>query len=103
VHTPQERFVLPGISRETVIELCRELDLPLVEGDFDAYDLAGADEAFFTSTSLCLCPVRSVDGRVMREPAIPGPVTRRILDAFAQRVGCDFVRQYLHHLEPAGC
>ena len=101
VHTPQERFILPGISRQTVLELCESLQLPVKQGDFDAYDLCGADEAFFTSTSLCLCPVRSVDGRRMRNITTPGPITRSIMNAFAGLVGCDFVGQYLHYLEEA--
>jgi branched-chain amino acid aminotransferase len=97
VLTPHERWVLPGVSRATVIELCRELGIPCHEADLDLYDAATADEIFMTSTSLCICPVRSIGGRAL-PTAIPGPITRRLSDAYARSVGCDFVAQYLHHL-----
>jgi len=97
VLTPQEKFVLPGISRETVIELCGELGIPCREADLDLYDAGVADEIFMTSTSLCICPVRSIGGRKLPAP-LPGPVTKRISDAYAKFVDCDFVAQYLTHL-----
>lgn len=97
VLTPQECFVLPGVSRQTVIELCGELGIPCREADLDLYDAATADEIFMTSTSLCICPVRSIGGRQLPGP-IPGPVTRRLSEAYAESVGCDFVAQYLAHL-----
>jgi branched-chain amino acid aminotransferase len=60
--TPRERMVLPGVSRRTVIELAAGLGIPCEERDLDLYDAHTADEAFLTSTSLCLCPVVSVNG-----------------------------------------
>jgi branched-chain amino acid aminotransferase len=97
VMTPRERFVLPGISRATVIELCGSLGISCREADLDLYDSATADEAFMSSTSLCLCPVRSIGGRALPVP-VPGPFTRRLTEAYAKSVGCDFVAQYLKHL-----
>ena len=97
VVTPHERWVLPGVSRAAVIELCGELGIVCTEADLDLYDAATADEIFMTSTSLCICPVRSIGGRQLPAP-IPGPVTRRLTEAYADRVGCDFVAQYLAHL-----
>ncbi|HEX3882191.1 MAG TPA: aminotransferase class IV [Stellaceae bacterium] len=97
VLTPRDRFVLPGISRATVIELCAELAIACHEADLDLYDAATADEIFMSSTSLCLCPVRSIGGRAVPGP-IPGPITRRLTEAYARSVGCDFVAQYLKHL-----
>ena len=97
VLTPHERWVLPGISRETVILLCRSLGIDCREADLDLFDAATADEIFMTSTSLCLCPVRSIGGRTLSGP-LPGPVTRRLSEAYARAVDCDFVAQYLTHL-----
>ena len=96
VMTPQQRFVLPGVSRQTVIDLCGELGIPCREADLDLYDAATADEIFMTSTSLCICPVRSIGGRKLS--SIPGPITRRLTEAYARFVDCDFVAQYLKHL-----
>ena len=97
VMTPQERFVLPGVSRQTVIELCGELGIPCREADLDLYDAATADEIYMTSTSLCICSVRSIAGRTL-SGSIPGPVTRHLTDAYARLVDCDFVAQYLQQL-----
>lgn len=97
VLTPHARWVLPGVSRAMVIELCGTLKIDCREADLDLYDAATADEIFMTSTSLCLCPVRSIGGRVLPTP-FPGPVTRRLSEAYARDVGCDFVAQYLRHL-----
>ncbi|HEY1796965.1 MAG TPA: aminotransferase class IV [Stellaceae bacterium] len=97
VLTPRDRFVLPGVSRATVIELCGSLGIACHEADLDLYDAATADEAFMSSTSLCLCPVRSIGGRALPTP-VPGPITRRLTEAYAKSVGCDFVAQYLKQL-----
>jgi hypothetical protein len=48
IRTPRERYVLPGVSRGTVIDLARELGIPLAEADIDLYDAANADEIFVT-------------------------------------------------------
>jgi branched-chain amino acid aminotransferase len=98
VLTPRERFVLPGVSRETVIEHAAELGIPLAEADIDLYDAYTADEAFITSTSFCICPVRSVNGTRVGDGSVPGPVTRRLTEAYVRLVGHDFVAQYLRHL-----
>jgi branched-chain amino acid aminotransferase len=98
VMTPHERWVLPGVSRESVIGLCAELGIDCREADLDLFDAANADEIFMTSTSLCICPVRSIGGRALPAP-LPGPVTKRISDAYARLVNCDFVAQYLKHLD----
>lgn len=96
--TPREQFVLPGISRATVIELGRAAGLTVEEADLDPYDAFTADEAFLTSTSLCICPVRSVNGAKIADGKVPGPVTERLTRAYVDYVGCDFVAQYKRHL-----
>lgn len=96
--TPRERYVLPGVSRQTVIELAAKLGVPCEERDLDLYDAAVADEIFLTSTSLCICPVASVNGGRVGEGKVPGPLTRRLTDAYVELVGFDFVQQYLKRL-----
>ena len=99
LRTPRERYVLPGISRQTVIELAGELGVEVEEADLDLYDAAIADEAFVTSTSLCICPVSSIGGAQIGGGKVPGPVTKRLLNAYSELVGCDIAGQYLRHLE----
>lgn len=95
--TPRARYVLPGISRQTVIELADELSIPCAEADLDLYDAYNAEEAFLTSTSLCICPVRSINGQRIGGERVYGPVTRRLINAYVRLVDCDFVQQYLKH------
>src|SRR5258708_321626 len=98
IYTPREKYVLPGVSRRTAMELAGQLGLIVEERDLDVYDAVTADEVFLTSTSLCICPVRSVNGQVIGDGRIPGPVTRRITQAYIDHVGTDFVAQYLSRL-----
>jgi branched-chain amino acid aminotransferase len=97
--TPRERYVLPGVSRQATIDLARQLQIPFEEKDLDLYDAYTADECFLTSTSLCICGVRSLNGRTFGAGRMPGPVTQRLIDAYKEMVGCDFVAQYLARLD----
>jgi branched-chain amino acid aminotransferase len=97
--TPRERYVLPGVSRQATIDLARQLQIPFEEKDLDLYDAYTADECFLTSTSLCICGVRSLNGRTFGAGRMPGPVTQRLIDAYKAMVGCDFVAQYLARLD----
>jgi branched-chain amino acid aminotransferase len=97
--TPRERYVLPGVSRQATIDLARQLQIPFEEQDLDLYDAYTADECFLTSTSLCICGVRSLNGRRFAAGRVPGPVTQRLIDGYKEMVGCDFVAQYLARLD----
>lgn len=95
LYTPSERYVLPGISRQMTIDMAAKLGLPLLEGDIDLFDAETADEMFLTSTSLCIAGVRRFNGAAVGDGRAPGPVTKRLIDAYIDEVGCDFVRQYV--------
>ena len=98
VSTPQGRYVLEGITREVVLDLATGLGLPVAEADLDLYDAYTADEAFLTSTSLCICPIGRMNGAAIGSGAVPGPVTRQLMTAFSDLAGMDYVEQYLSHL-----
>ena len=98
VATPQGRFVLEGITRGVVMDLARGLDLPVAEANLDLYDAYTADEAFLTSTSLCICPISKVNGAIVGDGQVPGPVTQQLMAAFSDVAGMDYVEQYLSHL-----
>ncbi len=98
VVTPRAQYVLPGVSRAVVMELCAKLDIPCREDDLASYDAAIADEAFITSTSLCMCPLNAINGRALPDGGAGGPLTKRLMAAYAEEVGHDFVGQYLGHL-----
>jgi len=98
--TPHEQFVLPGVSRQTAIDLAREAGIPIREADTDLYDAYNAEECFLTSTSLCICPVVSVNGQAIGPAGqVWGPVTRQLADAYIALVGCDFVQQYIDRID----
>ena len=81
------------------MNLAAGLGMAVEERDLDLYDAYTADEAFLTSTSLCICPVSSVNGTPVAGGNAPGVVTRRLMDAFSDMAGMDFEEQYLSHLE----
>jgi branched-chain amino acid aminotransferase len=98
LYTPSERYVLPGISRQMTLDLARQLAIQAIEGDIDLFDAATAEEMFLTSTSLCIAGVRSFNGAKIGDGRAPGPITKRLTDAYIAEVGCDFVKQYLDRL-----
>ena len=98
LYTPQDRYVLCGISRETVLSLAAGAEIEAVKCDLDLFDAHAADEAFITSTSFCICPVATINGMSFGERHIPGPVTERLTRLYCESIGFDFVAQYFKHL-----
>jgi branched-chain amino acid aminotransferase len=76
---PLAAGILAGITREVVLELLARMGVPLREELLHLDDLAGADEAFLTSTTREVVPVSSVDERRI---GAPGPLTRRMTREF---------------------
>jgi branched-chain amino acid aminotransferase len=76
VTTPAE-YVLDGMTRTVVIELCEEDGIPLTLGTIAADELRGADEVFISTTAGGVIPVTVVDGKPIGDGK-PGPVTRRL-------------------------
>lgn len=98
LYTPKGEYVLEGVSRQTIIELAEKLGIPVIEDDLTIYDSYRAEEALIASTSFCLCPVASFNQKAVQEATIPGPITKKLMDAFSDLVDFDFVGQYLKHL-----
>lgn len=95
VATPTREFVLAGVSRAVVLDICADAGIACEERDVTLHDAMTADEAFFTSTSLCACPVSRINGKAVGGASVPGPVTKAIMDGFADVAGYDYVGQYL--------
>ena len=99
LRTPREKYVLPGVSRQMVMDLAAKLGIGCAEADIDLFDAETCDEMFLTSTSLCILPVRWFNGaEVGGGWTGPGPVTQRLTQAYINEVGCDFVRQYVERV-----
>ncbi len=76
VWTSSGDYCLGGITRSSVIRLCREQNIPVFEKNFSLTDVYGADEAFVTGTFAGVVPVTEVDGRSLTEGR--GPMVERL-------------------------
>ncbi len=85
VLTPElDGTMLDGITRNTIVALCRDLGIPVREARIPREALYTADEAFFTGTAAELTPIRSVDRIPIGEGV--GPVTHRLQAAYMDLV-----------------
>jgi branched-chain amino acid aminotransferase len=73
--------ILAGITRNLVLRLARELEIPTEETRLTAADLPIADECFLTNTTVEVLPVTQVDGQSIGEGR-PGEITRRLHASF---------------------
>ena len=76
-----DRGVLEGITRRTVVELCRHTNIKAEYSALSADDLRAADEVFMTSTAGGIMPVRKIDDQVIGG-GVRGPVTKRLTDLY---------------------
>jgi len=83
--TPRTATNLEGITRETVLEIARELGMPYEERPFSLFEVWTAREVFVCGTGAEVVPVLSVDGRPIGSGNI-GPTTREIIAAYARLV-----------------
>lgn len=77
--------ILDGVTRQFVIECAQKERLPLVETNLTRHDIWNADEAFLTSTSGEITPIRSLDGRAIGVE-IPGKITKRLMNRFRREL-----------------
>jgi branched-chain amino acid aminotransferase len=96
--TSNDRTVLGGVTRSTLLSMASELGIPVVKGNFTPYDVYCADEAFTASTSPSIVPVKSLNGVAIGK-AVPGPITLKLMQEWEKMVGIDFVSQALAHIE----
>ncbi len=94
VWTSDGRFCLHGITRATVLRVCRDAGITARERTFSLTDVYSAREAFVTGTFAGVVPVRSVDGRVIGDGA-RGPVVQRLQELYLAAVEADVVDRLL--------
>jgi branched-chain amino acid aminotransferase len=85
VTPPLSAGLLPGVTREFVLELARELGLPAREARLTPADLQTADEVFITGTTREVTPVRAIDDRVVSSGR-PGTITLQLVSTFRQHI-----------------
>jgi branched-chain amino acid aminotransferase len=78
---PLGASVLPGITRDTVITIAKELGIELTEQLIPREMLYIADELFFTGTAAEITPIRSVD-KIKVGAGAAGPITKKLQEMF---------------------
>ena len=73
--------ILPGITRDSVIQIAKAKKITLLEERFTRDELYTAQEAFFTGTAAELTPIREVDDRIIGDGK-PGPMTKELQTTF---------------------
>jgi branched-chain amino acid aminotransferase len=68
LYTPQRGSILPGITRATVLEICRNLGIEVVEKKLVREELGGADSAFYCGTAAEVIGIASIDDEKFRMP-----------------------------------
>lgn len=89
--------ILEGINRRTVLELAREMNLPVSERNIDLTELYIADEVFVSGTSAFVSFVKEIDGRIVRGGAL-GSITERLRTAHRRILRGDDHEAFLTYL-----
>lgn len=80
---PANNFILDGITRQVVLELCETLEIESRLEGIPVTRIPEMDEAFLTGTSTQITPIQKVDGNVEFEQK-PGPITQKLQEAFLE-------------------
>ena len=89
VWTSTGDYCMNGVTRQKVIDLCRENGIPVFERNYSLFDTYAADEAFLTGTFGSLTRVSAIDGKPVGPQDGPGPVTLRLRKLYAELVARD--------------
>jgi branched-subunit amino acid aminotransferase/4-amino-4-deoxychorismate lyase len=81
----KESGILPGITRETVLELASQLGINSVEHNIRLDELFQAQEAFLTNSLIEVMPLTEVGGRPVGSGK-PGLITRKLMAAYREVV-----------------
>ena len=82
VVTPSlDKNILPGITRRTVLDICRDSGIPVSEKRFKIEALLKADEVFITNSLMEIMPVSRIEGSKI-EKTIPGKITQQIVSTY---------------------
>jgi branched-chain amino acid aminotransferase len=78
---PLATSILPGITRNTIVQIAEDLKIPVKEQVIPREMLYIVDELFFVGTAVEVTPIRSVD-HIQIGKGVAGPITRRIQEEF---------------------
>jgi D-alanine transaminase len=83
---PASQLVLPGVTRDVVMELAPDAGIAVREEAIAVDELSRATELFLTGTTTDVTPIVAVDGRPIGNGS-PGPIARALLDRLLERMG----------------
>lgn len=86
VWTSTGDYCMNGVTRQKVIDLCHNNDIPVFEKNYSLYEAVSADEAFLTGTFGAQTPVAQIDGKTIGEHTGAGPMTKRIRELYKQLI-----------------
>jgi D-alanine transaminase len=78
---PKSNLLLPGVTRDLVVELCHDSGVPCVEGAISEMQLRGADEIWITSSTKEIVPVVRLDGEPVGSSR-PGALWLQLIDLY---------------------
>lgn len=82
IYTPPIHVgILDGITRNTVIDICQEIGIPIYEKEFTLFNVYSADECFFTGSAAEIIAVTNVDDRIIGTGK-EGEMTRKLREEF---------------------
>ena len=82
---PLSNYILPGITRQYVLDAARDAGVPVSEEPVTQAQMFAAPELFIVGTTTDVAPIVSLDGKPVGSGA-PGPVTRKVQEAFLARL-----------------
>ena len=82
LYTPPLGAILPGITRDSVITIARDLGIEVRQMTLTPQDLRNAEELFFTGTAVEVAPIGALDDKTFG----PGPVTARLRSVYSDAV-----------------
>jgi D-alanine transaminase len=79
---PKSRFLLPGITRDLVLELARDNGINSEEREIDAAELESAEEIWLTSSTKEIMPITNLDGQAVGSGR-PGPLFHQLSQLYS--------------------
>ena len=83
IYTPTTNHCLNGITRQSVIQIAKDLDLQVKEKNLDYDELLNADEAFFTGTAVEITPISKLDNNSINNGS-RGEITKQLQEKFQE-------------------
>lgn len=85
IYTPKLGSILPGITRDSVIKISKDIGYEVIEKEISLEELFSCDEAFFTGTAAEITPIGSINEKVIRNGST-GEITKRLREKYLEIV-----------------